>query len=182
MDTAFAWIQQIADWCGMWVPRWLLLDVTEQAVKVIRGGARIVVCKPGKVHWYWPLCTRCFVHPVARQTINLKSQTITLKCGKTIVVGGLVVIEVSDIRELLCNTFSPDEAIKDISLSAVHDVCCQLNWDEIMAAQRDGNLDKQLKQEARRELDKYGVRVKKMTLTDLAPCRVLKVVQATTVD
>ena len=48
--------------------------------------------------------------------------------------------------------------------------------------QRTGELDRKLKAEARKELERYGVRVLKMTLTDLAPVRVLKIVQATTTD
>jgi regulator of protease activity HflC (stomatin/prohibitin superfamily) len=177
MNEALAWIGQIAEWFGKFIPRWELLDVTHQAVKIVRGGKRIVVCKPGQVHYWWPVTTLWFAHPVARQTVNLPSQTITLSDGKSVAIGGLVVIEVKDIEQLLCKTFDPDDAIRDISLTSIHDTCCQLDWPALMEQQRTGELDRKLKSEAKKELDRYGVKVIKMSLTDLAPCRVLKLMQ-----
>lgn len=180
MDSALAWIGTIADWVGQFIPRWRIVDTTEAAVKWVRG-SRVVVLGPG-IHWYFPATTRFVVHPVARQTNNLKSQTITLRDDKVIVVGGLCVFEIKDIEAVLAHTYLPDETIRDITLSAIHDVCCQLSWTEITEQQRSGELDRKLKVEARKDLDRYGVRVLKITLTDLAPVRVLKIVQATTAD
>lgn len=189
MEQALAWVGQIAEWIGRFVPRWELLDVTHEAIKIVRGRWRvrgwrlerleqaIVVCKPDRVHFWWPVTTVWFEHPVARQTVNLPSQTITLADGRTVAVSGLVVFEVADIQKLLCQTYGPDDAVRDISLTAVHDACCQYDWAGLQAAQRDGTLDRKLKADAKKELDRYGCRVLKMALTDLAPCRVLKVMQ-----
>lgn len=177
LDAALGWVGDLAQWVAQWVPRWVLLDVTEQGLKVVKGGKRVEVCLPGKVHFYWPATTLWFAHPVVRQTVLLKPQTITLKDNVTVVLGGLIVVKIKDIRALLCDTFEPDEAIKDISISAVHDVCCQHTWEELVTGQRSGELDKALKLEARKELDKYGVSVLKMTLTELAKCRVYKVIR-----
>lgn len=175
MENALAWVGQVADWIGRFVPRWVLIDTTECGIKWVRG-SRVVVLPPG-IHWYWPAVTSFIRHPVARQTNNLKSQTISLRDEKTVIVGGLVVFEIRDVEAALAHTFDIDDTIKDITLSAVHDVCCQLTWLELTEQQRSGELDRKLKTEARKELEKYGVRVLKMTLTDLAPAYVLKLVQ-----
>ncbi len=180
LDSAFGWVERIADWLGQWVPRWHLLDVSFEAIKVKQHKdpeRRVTVCSPGAIHWHWPVTTLWFEHPVARQTVDLKSQTITLRDSKTVVVGGLIVCRVKDIKKLLCDTYDADEAIKDISLSAIHDVCCQHDWPGLLEGQRSGELDKKLKEEAARELNKYGVTVLKVSLTDLAPCRVIKLMQ-----
>jgi hypothetical protein len=64
----------------------------------------------------------------------------------------------------------------------VHDVCCQRTWEELKQEQRTGKLDRELRREAKKGLESYGVRVLKMTLTDLAPCRVFKLATNTSKD
>jgi hypothetical protein len=47
---------------------------------------------------------------------------------------------------------------------------------------RAGALDRELREEAAKGLKSYGVKVLRTTLTDLAPARVLKIVQSTSKD
>lgn len=180
MESAVAWIGAIFNWLGAFIPRWVIIDSTHAAVKFVRG-SRVVACAAGII-WYWPVTTNLVLHPIARQTANLKSQTIMTSDERTVIVGGLIVFEISDIEKVLAHTFDPDETIKDICLSTIHDVCCQLTWTELHAEQRSGALDRKLRAEAKKDLDRYGVRVIKMTLTDLAPCRVLKLLNAMSQD
>lgn len=126
-------------------------------------------------HWYWPFMTKFVEYPVARQAVDLRAQTIVTKDDKTIVVGGLIVFEITNIELAIAHTYDIEDTIKDISLSAIHDVVCQYNWDELKEAQRNGKLNKRLREEVRRGLQPYGVRLIKATLTDLAICRVLKI-------
>lgn len=180
MDGALAWIGQVAAWLGLWIPRWIIVDTTHGAVKFVKGST-VMACGPG-IHWYWPVTTNFVMHPTARQSSNLKSQTVMTADDKTIAVGGMIVYEIADITAILAYTFDPDETIKDVALSSIHDVCCQLSWAEMREQQRSGALDRKLKTEARKDLDRYGVKVLKMTLTDLAPCRVLKLVNSMSQD
>lgn len=180
MDSALAWVGQVAAWIGQWIPRWVIVTTTCAAVKFVKGHT-VVSCAPG-IHWYWPVTTIFLMHPTARQTVNLRAQTVMTSDGRTIVVGGMVVYEIADIQKILAHTYDPDETIKDIAMSSAHDVCCQLAWDDLREQQRNGALDRKLKVEARKDLDSYGVKVLKMTLTDLAPCRVLKIVNSMSQD
>jgi regulator of protease activity HflC (stomatin/prohibitin superfamily) len=180
MDAAFAWLSDLVSWLGQFFPRWTILKTTHGGVKFVRG-SRVVKCGPG-IHWYWPATTVFEEHPTARQSVNLKSQTITTLDGKTVIVGGLIVFEIHDIEAILAHTWDPDETIADITLGAIHDVCSARAWSDIQEQQRSGLLDRDLRREARKVLDTYGVRVLRLTLTDLAQARVLKIVQATTSD
>lgn len=195
IDSAFGWIGEIARWAAQFIPKWELLDVTHAGLKIVRGRwcvrawrvvwlpQEIIVCEPDRVHWWWPLTTRWFEHPTARQTLNLKSQTITIRGGFSVIVGGLVVFKVRDIRKLLTETFDPDVAISDISLTAIHNVVVRFDWEALCNAHRDGTLDSQLKKEATQALSEtLGVTVLKVTLTDLAKVRVYKQVVATAQD
>lgn len=177
---AFAWISELVGWFGQVFPRWIILDTTQGAIKFVRGW-KVVTLSPGW-HVYWPLTTKLSTYPTARQADDLRTQTIVTTDDKTIAVGGLIVYEVDDVEKILAHTFQPEQTIKDIALSAIHDVCCRLSWDEIKEQQRSGAIDKKLRAEVKKSLDGYGVRVLKTMLTDLAPCRVIKVLQTTSQD
>jgi regulator of protease activity HflC (stomatin/prohibitin superfamily) len=180
MEGAFAWVGAAVEWFGRFFPRWVIVETTAGAVKFIKG-SRVVALGPG-LHWYWPATTEFTVYPTARQAVNLRTQTITTTDDKTIAVGGLIVYEIVDIEAIVARTYDPEETIRDIALSAIHDVVCKCAWDDLKVAQRNGELDRELRRETRKELDKYGVRILKTTLTDMAPCRVLKLMTSTSQD
>lgn len=180
MEGALAWISEIARWFGQFVPRFLIIEATHGGVKFVRGW-RVVKLDPG-FHVFWPLVTTVKTYPTARQADDLRSQTIVTADGRTIVVGGMVVYEVEDIEKILAHTFQPETTIRDIALSAFHDVCCQLTWDQITEQQRSGKLDRTLRAEVKKSLDDYGIRVLKTMLTDLAPCKVLKLINSNSSD
>ncbi len=177
MEAAFAWIGKIMDWFGQFFPRWIIVKPMEGYVKFVRG-ARVVALAPG-IHWYWPVTTELEMHPVVRQTVDLRAQTFVTSDGKTVVAGGLVVYEVHDIVLCITSMHMPDEAVRDITLSAIHDICCDKTWDALQKGGR--KLDTEMKNEAKKNLLEYGITVVKVALTDLAPCRVLKLMHDTPV-
>lgn len=177
MESALAWIGQIAAWIGQWIPRWNILDTTEGAIKYV-GGKRVVVCGPG-VHFFWPARTTWVAYPTARQTDRLETQTMETKDGKTFIVAGTITYSVTDLAALVTTTHSPTTTIVELAASAVHDICCDFTWDELQTEQRKGTLKTKLRNEAVKQLDDYGVKVIKMQLTNLARCRVIKVSQST---
>lgn len=176
LDNALGWIGQVFEWIGRFVPRWEIVEPTMSGVKYVRG-ARVVVC-PAGIHWYWPVTTKWEVHQVARQADRLESQTIVTADGKVIDVGGLLVYKINNLETLVTTCYSPMSLIQDIALSAVHDVCCDMTWDELTAAQRKGTLVTRLRNEAKKQLQDYGVEIVKCMLTDLAPTKVLRVNQS----
>lgn len=175
MDSAFAWIGQLVEYFGQFVPRWVILDTTEGAVKFV-GGKTAVALGPG-IHWYWPLMTTIQHYPTARQADDLRAQTIVTTDDKTVVVSGVLIYEVADIEKLLAHTHSAASTVTDIALTAIHDVCCQCSWEDLKARQRKGTLDTELRNTSQKALNDYGVRVIKTMLIDLAPCRVVKLMQ-----
>jgi regulator of protease activity HflC (stomatin/prohibitin superfamily) len=175
MENAFAWVRYIMEWLGQFIPRWEIVSTTHGWVKFVRGtnvstgGAGIV--------WYWPATTNILTYPVVRQTTPLPSQVITTRDRQTVTLCGMVVYEVFDLEKLLAHTYDPDDTIKDIAASALTDVCCKLTWEEIQSGQ-GRTLDTKLKNAARNELEDYGVRVLKFTLTTLAATKVYRLIQS----
>jgi regulator of protease activity HflC (stomatin/prohibitin superfamily) len=180
MDSALAWIGHLAEWFGRLLPRWIILNTTEGAVKFV-GGSRPVPLGPG-IHWYWPARTEIKSWVVARQSVNLPAQTITTKDGKVIAVGGVIIFRIEDALELIAHVYNPDETIRDLAAGVIHDVCSQSEWGELQMAIQSGALNRELRRGMRKKLTPFGVRVLASTLTDFAPCRVLKVLQSTSQD
>lgn len=180
MDSALAWVGQLIDWVGKLIPRWIILNTTEGAVKFVRGTDPVLL-GPG-IHWWWPAVTEMKPWVVARQSVNLAAQTITTKDGKVIAVGGLLIFRIQDALTLMTDTWDPDQTIRDLAAGALHEACSQATWEELQTAKNSGLLNKQLRAAMRRRLKPFGVKVLQATLTDFAPARVLKLITSTSVD
>lgn len=176
MEGALAWIGQIAEWIGRFFPRWIILDTTQGAVKFVRGHSPIAL--GSGVHWYWPVTTTLTEYPTAYQADRLPSQTIVTTDDKTIILGAMISYSVTDILPLVAHTHSAITTVKNLAMTAVHDVCCRMSWEELKTEQRRGTLDTKLRNRAQRLLEGYGVKVEQLMLIDLAPARALKVLQS----
>ena len=141
-------------------------------------GHKALPLGPG-FHFFWPITTEVLTYPTARQATDLRTQTLMTTDGKTLVVGGLIVYEIVDIKAILAHTWDPESTITDIALSAIHDVFVRLSWTDVRTMQETGVLNLKLRSRVRKELKKYGVRVLKTTITDLAQTRVYKLIQST---
>lgn len=189
MEGAFAWIGRIAEWVGQFFPAWRIVDTRCGALKwqtirlrdLARGRwdptAKIVKCGPG-FHVYWPLFSTFEGYPVKRQTVPLPTQIITTTDSIEVAVTGMIVIDIDDLEKIQGETWDPDDTIKDIASSSLHDVCCHKSYDELRKGQ-GRTLDTALRNAARKDLEDYGVRVIKFTLTTLARTRVYRLVQST---
>ena len=177
MEAALAWIGKLAEWVGSFIPRWVILDTTEGAIKYVRG-KRAVLCTPG-IHWYWPATTTFVSYPTARQSDRLETQTMESKDGKAFIASGTLTYAIDDLMKLLPLTHSAMTTVIEIASTAMHDVLCAMDWNDLQDYQRRGTLKTQLKNVAQRELDEYGVRVIRFKLNSLARCRVYRISQST---
>jgi regulator of protease activity HflC (stomatin/prohibitin superfamily) len=177
---AFEWVSALIEWFGKWFPNYKIVTATEGAIK-FKGGKTAIALGPG-VHWYWPARSEFVVLPRARQADDLRSQTFVTTDDKIVVAGGMVIYEVVDMFKYAANTYDGGMTVKEIVITSIHDVCCKMSWEELKQGQRKSTLDTKLKNAAQDMLDDYGVRILKVMLTDLAPGRVLKLIQSTSVD
>lgn len=174
---AFEWLSQLVEWLGRFFPRWIILNTTEGAVKFVRG-AKAIPLGPG-LHWYWPVTTTYVEYPMAFQADRLPTQTIVTTDDKTVVIGSMISYSVIDILPLVAHTHDAMRTVYNLAMTAVHDVCCRMSWEELKDEQRRGTLDTKLKNAAQKLLKDYGVKVEQLMLIDLAPARVLKLMQST---
>jgi regulator of protease activity HflC (stomatin/prohibitin superfamily) len=192
MDSALAWIGQIAAWIGQWFPRWMIVERNAEALKTegfflpakwrrYKENSRIEVCRAG-LHWWWPATTTFDVYPTAFQTDNLPSQTVETSDGISVTVGGMVSYRVHDLAKLIPNCYSPVKAIQTMTLPAIHQVVCRLTWAELSEMQRKRTLGTKLRKETEKGLQDFGIEVDSVELTDLVRTPAFRLIQSTQTD
>ena len=173
--AALDWIGHIAETLIRCFPHLKIVKATQGGLKMRRGN-ELTVVGPG-LHWWWPLITTLDVITTVRDTLDLNGQTLVTKDGKSILASGMVMYSIKDVEKLL--TSSPDytSTICDVCMNCIHDIFIKYEWEQLKAGILDGSIGKELKRSAQAELGEFGIKVISLGLKDLAPVRVLKVVQ-----
>lgn len=181
MEAAFAWLGQIIEWVGRWIPRLTIVNTTKGWVKFVRG-SKVKSGGPGLVI-HWPLLTELIVYPIVRDSMRCQVQTITLASGETVLLDALVIYEVECIEKLIAYTADPGMTIMDQTMGAVAGVIeAVLGWNELIQLStrkkgaRDTELNYRLKDAISTALEPYGVKVLSVMLQNKAKARVYKLV------
>lgn len=169
MESAFSWLGKLAGWLGKLIPKIGICRATHGGVKFVRG-KNVKEVKPG-LYLYWPLTTEVVIVPVARQTLNLVSQVLVTKDGKSVTAGAVVVYKISNVVDALSKNWDVDHSIGDITQSAIVETITKLTLSELMVNAR---VVKELTARVSKELTEFGLDVMKCVLTDFSPCFVLK--------
>ena len=170
MDSALGWIGQIAAWVRQFIPKWIVIPTTHGGVKWVKG-KRLVELKPG-IHWYWPVVTILQTYPIVRQSVDLRPQVMVATDGKTFSAGVVVTYTVADLAKLLSTTFDPDEVMSEISLAAIYSVLTKLTLEEL----QPNDISLALTAAIQELVTPYGVQVVRAALTEMSPCRVVKLI------
>jgi len=171
MESAFAWLGYIIEWIGAFIPRLRIVRATHAGVRFKHGKTAIAI-KPG-LCIYWPIVTEVEIIPVARQTHNLPSQSLTTKDGKKVVVGGVVVYAINDIVACMAMNWDVSDTINDITMCAITHVITKHDYQHILTNLTDA-IQTELTKETRRKLKPFGVRIYRTALTDFSTALVIK--------
>jgi regulator of protease activity HflC (stomatin/prohibitin superfamily) len=110
VDAALGWIGELARWLSAWVPRLVHVLAYQRAIKFVRDHTEEI--GPG-LHLYWPITTQVEAKAVCRQVLNLASQTLVTKDGKTVAASGVVVYEITDLHRFLVENFDAEQSLGD---------------------------------------------------------------------
>ena len=193
MESAFGWIGQLFESLLDFIPSILLVRTTHEGVKFKTGNKiKIIKCNNGipfpyirlfmgfipllcfyrsGIHIYWPIFTECEIVPIKRQTTNLVEQYLCTKDGKTIGVSGILVYEVSDVEKLLTECYDYEDTIQDLALAAIKRVIMSHSLKYLQENHTD--TDKELTVALRKELNRFGIKTIRVTLSDLSPCKMV---------
>lgn len=170
---AFAWIGYVFEWLGKFVPRLLIVRRTHGGIKFVRG-SKVVELKPG-LHLYWPIMTEVVTTPVARQTHNMVTQVLMTKDKVSVVVGAVLIYEISNVVDALSNNWDISDTISDVTQMAVVNVVNAWTFDEFRS-ELGGKVENELSIETRKQLKPFGVKVIRCGISDFSQCRVYRVI------
>lgn len=169
------WLGQIMDTLGKFFPRMVIVRATQAGVRW-RRGKHVKPLQPG-LHWFWPITTEVEVIVTARQTLNLPPQTLMTQDKVKLATSAVLVYSVYDIvRAIGQQNWDVDGTASDIAQAAVVEVISSTPYDEL-TTEIVGKVEKRLTATAGKRLRRYGVRVHRCALTDLAECRVFRLIQ-----
>lgn len=162
------WIKEIKDQLKLFH----ILDPYERGVR-LRGGAFHADLAEGKAHWKIPVWDSILSQNIATTTMSVDPQSITTKDGKNVVVSCIIKYKVQNVRRFLLEVDDAVDAISDVTMGVVFDVISDMTWEEIM----DSDISETVTEEVRRDaLSDWGISVKKVTITDLAQIRSIRLI------
>jgi len=156
-----------------WVPRLGICRQTHGGVKFIRGW-KVKRIWPG-MFWYLPITTEIEVLPTARQSMNISPQILVTKDGRSVVVGVVFTVEITDPVKAVGRSWDSTDMISDIGSLAAVKVITSRTFAEIKE-EIAGAVCEELAKEAQRLLKPYGVKVLQGRLSDFAECRAFRLI------
>ena len=166
------WFTQFLDKLLQFIPRIAIVRATHGGVKWIRGH-KVKPMKPG-IHWYWPLTTEFEVLVTARQTLNIKSQVLTTADDQSVAVSAVAVYRICNV----CKAFgkrnwNPYELVQDITQTAIVGVVSNATMADLKDVLA---INERLTAACLDALKPFGIQVYSVGLTDLAKCRVFRLI------
>ena len=149
--------------------------VTEMELScVLRFGKFRRVSGPG-VHAKIPFAEVPYTYHVKTCTAHLTAQTLTTADikPKTIVVKAIVRYHIFDIKSYVTKVWDAQDAINDTIQGIIGDIIKNSTWDAIVEGIEDAITAK-----AAAMLEEWGIRIERVTLSDLAEIRTYRLIQA----
>ena len=170
MEAFLGRFGELIDWLVSYVPSLIVVDKKSAGIKY-PGGARHVVMNPG-MHMHVPATTPYDVIPVVRQRLEIESQALTTKDGKSIYVDGMIIFSIHNIAQFIVENYDAMDSLSEIALGAIGDLVSDMTWAKIKSERHEFN--KKLRAAVSGELRKdFGVTVEKVRLKSSTEAKVL---------
>lgn len=149
-----------------------IIDQWEEAV-VLRNGKFLKTVKPG-LYYKRPFFDSVWKHTTITQSIDIPPQSVTTADNKNVVVKGIIRFTVTDIKAFLLNITQPQDVLTDTTGGMIRDIIEDTVWANII------DIDKKLTSEVGKFVKKWGIKVEKVTLTDLQIANSIRIIQDAT--
>lgn len=140
-----------------------------QAAVHFRWGRFLKVTGPG-LHWKIPIADDVDHHLVATTTLTLPAQSVTTIDGVSVVVKAHVKYAVTDVAVYGTAVTDAIDALSDVTCGIIHEAMRELTWDNARAT----DLSSRFTKDAKREAKQWGISVSRVTVTDLAQMRSIR--------
>lgn len=139
---------------------------------VLRWGRFNRSLEPG-YHWKWPVCEMAIEVNTCITTLRLPPQTLTTKDDVSVVVAAIIKYQIADVRPYVTEIWDQHDVLADVTMGAIRNAVLDINYDELI----DGAPEEKVLTAVRKEVNRYGFKVHKVTFTDLGKVKSLRLIQ-----
>jgi len=138
-----------------------------------RGGPFRVILPPG-FHLKIPFLDEIDIYSTNTTTMPLPPQSIVTADGRSVVVRVIVKYQITDLGVFAVTVYDATDALADVTGGIVFDVVHKRTWEKIQSS----DLNSIITALAQKEAKFWGVDIQKVTITDLAEMRSIRLLGA----
>ena len=139
---------------------YVIIEQWNEAI-LLRFGKFKKVLKPG-IHAKIPFVDSVWETEVITQCLDMNPQSITTSDGKNIVVKGIIRYSIDDIQIYLTSIMKPNDVLVDTTQGIIRQIIEDTRWNDLVG------IDNVLTKKVGAFVKRWGIKVEKVTLTDLA--------------
>lgn len=160
LDLIIQWIADILPF--------VIIHEYQEAV-VLRFGKYHKVITKGP-HFKIPFFDTIIEQHIATTTLGLHPQSVTTKDGKAIVIRGIIKYKIIDVHNYLILVYDAQDAMADTTMGIIKETVNERDWEEI----QKGKIDSLISRRVIKAMEEYGIEVEKVTLTDMAEMKSIR--------
>ena len=134
----------------------------------LRFGKYIGVRNPG-IHFKLPFMDSIIETPVITQSVNLPAQTLTTLDEQGIVLKAIIRYRVNDVKEYLLGVMHANDVLIDTTQGMIRDIVEVTKWENLV------DVNSQITNEVKEFVEKWGIEVEVITITDLAIVKTFRI-------
>jgi regulator of protease activity HflC (stomatin/prohibitin superfamily) len=139
---------------------YFIIEEWNEAV-VLRFGKFLKVAKPG-VHFKIPFFDSVWETEIITQSLDMNQQSIKTADGKNIVVKAIIRFSIIDTKTYITSIMKPHDVLVDTTQGMIREIIEETRWYELVG------VDAELTSKVGKFMRRWGIKVEKVTLTDLA--------------
>lgn len=149
-----------------------IVNEWEQGI-MLRAGKFNKVLMPG-LYVKIPFLDSVWKYTVITQSIDIPPQSTTTADNYNVVVKGIIRYSIFDIKSFLMNINQPADVLTDTTGGMIREIIENTRWENLV------DVDKRLTREVGTFVKKWGIKVEKVTLTDLQMADSIRIIQDAT--
>lgn len=126
----------------------------------LRFGKFLRVVGPG-IRRKVPFFDNIITTPVITQTVNLRSQTVTSKDEKSIVLSSIVRYHINDVEKFLLGVMHANDVLVDTTQGIIRDIVENTTWDDLI------DLTNTVTPSVHKQVEKWGIEIEQISFPDL---------------
>lgn len=144
---------------------------------VLRLGKFHRTCAPG-FHWKLPFIEEFMVESTAITTVRLDPQTLTTIDDVSIVVASIIKYQIVDVEKYVTQCWDQVDVVRDVTMGAIRKQVCADRYDTTLAEEQE----RRILSAVRDEVNRFGFKIHKITFTDLAKVKTLRLMTHAPLD